>query len=207
LIAADTMVGKEQEQTRQSSQSSNDEDCSGVVDGPNLKVKDIRAMFRGGPDYQDFAKPRVHIKPRPIRISSLSSLSPTEASSMNSPLNEQVKSPVSEQVMGLFREALEIQDQDSHATNGTTKTNGTTNGSAEKRIPPIPPVRKHKVLAKQTSAQANLQYLRNQESQDAPPVKEDLRKSIARIKSESGQVESFEKSLDEFYDVFDNLTS
>lgn len=185
-------------------------------------VKDIRAMFRGGPDYKNFGKPLRPIQPtkpkklRKNRNSSCSSTNSTGESGCDTAaprmtsINEQMNAPVSAKVMNLFRGAFEFDDKPDTNVGGTTVENG-------QKMPPVPPTRtisKQKPFIKPgtnganstavVTAATNGAYYRHQEEEKIT-AKEDFKTSIDRIKSESALVDSFEDSLDAFYDVFDEL--
>nr|XP_026693478.1 uncharacterized protein LOC100182468 isoform X2 [Ciona intestinalis] len=165
-----------------------DEEFSGVVEAPLKNVKDIRAMFKKGPDYKNYAKPR-----------SLSS---------NSASKQEEK--VAKQVMGMFQGALDIEkelavfeeERLSQSSNiSPIKQNGhaviTTTYTQERNVT----TPKSSSVTSPTSTSSG----ENNSNDDIAP--EDIRTSIAKIKSESATVASFDESLDQFYDVLNDLTS
>jgi len=191
------MGGEEKPKSPTSSETN--EDSSGVFVEPNMKVKDIRAMFRGGPDYENFAKPRPMFSSGRKRNKSSRTNSMQEGSTNIQAGNEaSPTSPVSRQVMGLFQGAFEMEKElVSKAENASLQT--------KEEDHPVPPPRNphnrltKKVESKPVQSKSESEVLSSQEGNG------DFKESIARIKSESDKIESYEQSLDEFYDVFNNL--
>jgi len=106
---------------------------SGVIEEPNLSVKDIRKMFRGGPDYQDFAKPK---NIRPNRIPSLSTVvrydSTRTMSSESKDQNiqddhENLKSPTAKQIVAIFE--ADIKKEKENLIRRNSRESGGSGGS------------------------------------------------------------------------------
>jgi len=108
---------------------------SGVIEEPNMSVKDIRKMFRGGPDYQDFAKPK---NIRPNRIPSLSTVvrydSTRTMSSESKDQNiqddhENLKSPTAQQIVAIFE--ADIQKEKENLIRSLSRRNSRESGGSD----------------------------------------------------------------------------
>ncbi|XP_078494234.1 uncharacterized protein LOC100182468 isoform X2 [Ciona intestinalis] len=189
-----------------------DEEFSGVVEAPLKNVKDIRAMFKKGPDYKNYAKPRS--------LSS-NSASKQEEKDRRHTTGDQLDDDifddvtvsdhkVAKQVMGMFQGALDIEkelavfeeERLSQSSNiSPIKQNGhtviTTTYTQERHV--TAPKPSSVTSPTSTSSGENNNY--------DDIASEDIRTSIAKIKSESATVASFDESLDQFYDVLNDLTS
>jgi len=114
-------------------------DESGVDEGPNLSVKDIRKMFRGGPDYQDFAKPK---NIRPNRIPSLSTVvryesTRTMSSESKDPIpqeeHENLKSPTAQQIAAIFEAGIQEGKQKEKLIRRLSRKNSHESGGSGRR--------------------------------------------------------------------------
>nr|CAB3262734.1 uncharacterized protein LOC100182468 [Phallusia mammillata] len=206
--------------------ATDDEDFSGVIEPPPIKVKDIRAMFKRGPDYQDYAKPRsLSSSNTPARRDSTNHPAGMSSNQSEADVCDDITAPdtqVAKQVMNLFKGALEMEKdsevfeeetlrkqqeltndftavhQSSAKQNGQMTTDINTNYVITKTPPETLP-KPNKLTTSSWPPKSN--------PDDSPASPSDIKTSIAQIKSESEAVISFDESLDKFYDVLNDLTS
>nr|XP_039272681.1 uncharacterized protein LOC120346950 isoform X1 [Styela clava] len=210
------------------------DDFAGVVDGPTKNVKEIRAMFKG-PDYANYAKPRLPLKKTAITHSVAEPGDPGEDNSKSpqtrskSPNGEQTQ--VAQQILGLFKGALTLESDvtDGQPETEQEHTTPTQNGHTHTDEPQI------SLKDKVASFNVGKSPVKEIEDNNNNDVKDDVIKQNPEQKSaESSQkspeiitnsapitnghkktgvtqekvnAESYDESLDQFYDVLEELTS
>lgn len=200
-----------------------DGDFSGVVDGPALKVKEIRSRFKNR-DFESYTKPKpmnassIDRRPNvvtnnqqaPKRNSYMSSSSSRSSCSENDFPN-----PIAQDVMSLFQIVDAEKDLNAVFDDLQIQQQPT---SKRKVPPPVPPKRTHSSAESVKTKRESLTR-RSTDLTDSPALpttnaaqtqeeKEqediDIKTRIQKIKKQSQEVETLEESLDDFYSLLDS---
>ncbi|CAK8684231.1 unnamed protein product [Clavelina lepadiformis] len=189
-----------------------EEEFCGVVEAPTLKVKEIRAKYKAR-DHKNYGKPASvsstssgsrksseDTSPRHVKGSSQSDFDSTE--NLHGPNHV-----VAQQVMDLFKGALDIEkelsvfEEERYEMHKQKNATPLHNGHVTSNV---------KVVKSTTVTRPPVAQKPNQGNTNTwPPSKQthvDLKASVAQIKTESQAVTSFDESLDQFYDVLNDLS-
>jgi len=197
-----------------------DGDFSGVVDGPALKVKEIRSRFKNR-DFETYTKPKPmnasSIDRRP-NVNTANNQAPkrnsymSSSSSRSSCSENDFPNPIAQDVMSLFQ--IVDAEKDLNAVFDDLQIQQTTN-TKRKVPPPVPPKRTNSsadsVKTKRESLRRSVDLTDSlpppPEPSPAPAKVEedvDIKTKVQKIKAQSQEAETLEESLDDFYSLLDS---
>jgi len=197
--------------------ATDDGDFSGVVDGPALKVKDIRSRFKNR-DFEAYSKPKpmnqssIDRRPNPVTNNQQQTVPKrnsymSSSSSRSSCSENDFPNPIAQDVMSLFQ--IVDAEKDLNAVFDDLQLQ--QQPQQKKKVPPpVPPKRTHSsaesVKTKRDSLRRSVDITDSFPAPPQPEVEsaEDIKTKVEQIKAESQKVETLEESLDDFYSLLDS---